>query len=306
MTEISNIKQDSSRPLTKSSKVKSGESQSLQKEDVTTSTNSQPTEKLEGKISKWFAQAGVSSTRYTTLEKDAHKKLDRREYIKRQRKLENLQKVLDKALDFCVDSELSENIDIDWFFSFVDMAESVYSPEMQELWGKIFTVEVSKPGTFSIRTLKTLKELTQRDAHIFRIAVGMAARKKGEFSPKILYGYYQKPSFFSMLSLQKNHQLNLAEFGLAYPDILSLMEAGLIYNAEIESSELSVHRRGEWRIGKHGFHLGPRRGGLFLNYYKFTATGEELSKLVSSLPSEQYWQAIQNLLIPAFELDVFE
>lgn len=257
---------------------------------------------VNSKINRWFAQAGINSSKGQDFERDIGKKAERRRIIKQQRKLQNLENVLEKALEFCPDTDTPDNIDADWFFSFIDMAENIYSMTMQEIWGKIFAVEISSPGTFSIRTLRTLKELTQRDATIFQAAVGLAARKKGEYSPKILYGYYQKPSFISFLSLNKNHQLNLAEFGLAYPDMLSLMDAGLIYNSEIESGELSPKTRTEWRIGHHSLHLAPKRSSLFLNYYKFTPTGAELSKLVTSEGSELYFEKLKTMLAVDFEV----
>lgn len=260
------------------------------------------TQSVNSKITRWFAQAGVNNPNAQEFQQDVGKKAERRRIIKQQRKLQNLEKVLEKALEFCPDSGTPDNIDADWFFSFVDMAENIYSLTMQEIWGKIFAVEISSPGTFSIRTLRTLKELTQRDATIFQAAVGLAARKKGEYSPKILYGYYQKPSFISFLNLNKSQQLNLAEFGLAYPDMLSLMDAGLIYNSEIESGELSPSSRTEWRIGTRVFHLAPKRGSIFLNYYKFTPTGAELSKLVTSDGSHTYFEKLKTMLSTDFEV----
>ncbi|BDX07943.1 TIGR03899 family protein [Planctobacterium marinum] len=256
---------------------------------------------ITNRITSWFAQAGVSK-KSDGFERDANKKTERRRIISEQRKLQNLENVMEKALEFCPDSDTAENIDPDWFFSFVTMAEDIYSPTMQEIWGKIFAVEVTTPGTFSTRTLRTLKELTQRDAKMFQAAVSLSSRKKGEYSPKIIYGYYQKPSFIRFLHLNKNRQLNLAEFGLPYPDILSLMDAGLIYNSEIESGELSTRSRTEWRLGNHTIHLSPKRSSLFLNYYKFTPTGAELSKLVATEPGHAYLEKLKTFLSVDFDV----
>ena len=301
MTDIKSLSKTTQAPVSntaKSAPVK----ESGSSEAATQTGNNTQTHSVNVRISHWFAQAGVKHSLEDEFERDLGKKAERRRAIKQQRKLQNLEKVLEKALEFCPDTETADNIDADWFFSFVDMAENIYSLTMKEIWGKIFAVEISTPGTFSIRTLKTLKELTQRDAKIFQLAVGLAARKKGEYSPKILYGYYQKPSFMSFLNLNKSHQLNLAEFGLAYPDMLSLMDAGLIYNSEIESGEMSPKSRTEWRIGNHTFHLAPKRSSLFLNYYKFTPTGAELSKLVSSEGSELYFEKLKSMLMSDFEV----
>lgn len=301
MTEISSVSTGTQTsikrvsPTSQASNAQSAESEPLK-------TDAKVSESADSRISRWFAQAGVSNQKSEGFERDVAKKAERRQAIKKQRKLLNLEKVLEKALEFCPDTETVENIDADWFFSFVEMAENIYSATMQEIWGKIFAAEISAPGTFSIRTLKTLKELTQRDAQIFQSAVALAARKKGEYSPKILYGYYQKPSLMSFLSLTKNHQLNLAEFGLAYPDILSLMDAGLIYSSEIESGELSVKNRTEWRVGSFNFHLSPKRSSLFFNYYKFTPTGAELSKLVSGEGNRHYLEKLKGMLQSDFEV----
>lgn len=301
MTDIRSV---SSGTQTPASTIKKNTSVSKEANEVSSSSEKELklAQPVTSRISNWFAQAGVSGKKSDGFERDIHKKTERRRVISEQRKLQNLENVMDKALEFCPDSETAESIDPDWFFSFVNMAEDIYSATMQEIWGKIFAVEVSTPGTFSIRTLRTLKELTQRDAKMFQAAVSMASRKKGEYSPKILYGYYQKPSFMRFLKLHKNHQLNLAEFGLAYPDILSLMDAGLIYNSEIESGELSTHSRSEWRIGNTAIHLSPKRSSLFLNYYKFTPTGAELSKLVFSDVNQNYVEKLKGFLSTDFEV----
>lgn len=301
MTDIKGFSKSPQTPVTSVSKATVSKV-NTSSEAVNQASEEASAQSVNSKITRWFAQAGVMNPNDQEFQRDIGKKAERRRIIKQQRKLQNLEKVLEKALEFCPDSGTPDNIDADWFFSFVDMAENIYSLTMQEIWGKIFAVEISNPGTFSIRTLRTLKELTQRDATIFQVAVGLAARKKGEYSPKILYGYYQKPSFISFLNLNKSQQLNLAEFGLAYPDMLSLMDAGLVYNSEIESGELSPSSRTEWRIGASAFHLAPKRGSLFLNYYKFTPTGAELSKLVTSDGSDTYIEKLKAMLSADFEV----
>lgn len=284
-----------------------------EKKPISTDTTPVPEEKkskqptsrdtVANRITRLFHQAGVTTSRYTKLDEDIGKKLSRRKHVKQARKLDNLEKILEKALDLSIDQVTEDQIDPDWFYSFIDLAENIFSSTMQEIWGKIFAVEISKPGTFSLRTLQTLKQLTQRDAKIFQNAVGLTSRMKGENSPKILFGYYQKPSIFTLFRLSKNQQLNLAQFGLPYPDLLTLMDAGLIFGTEIESGEQDPTRKVEYRFGNDTFFLAPKRSGIFLNYYKFTATGAELAKLVNSVPNVNYQLQIKTLLKGAFEVN---
>lgn len=254
------------------------------------------------RILQWFSQVGVGHGFSGKNAPNIDDKIQRRNKMSAQRKLSNLEQILGRALDFCLDDGKADNLDPDWFFSFVSMAEEIYSPAMQELWGKIFAVETSRPGTFSLRSLQTLKQLTQKDAKIFGTAVSLASRRKGESTPRLILGYYQKSSVWSLFNVHKEHQLNLAEYGLGYPDLLSLMDLGLIHPSEIESGELPIHSRTEWRCAGQHMHLSANKRGTTLVYYKFTATGAELYKLVAGHRHESYVGALKFTLANAFEI----
>ncbi|NCP66180.1 MAG: TIGR03899 family protein [Paraglaciecola sp.] len=256
----------------------------------------------QGRMIKWFAQVGVSQTYEKQLLSQRQERIATRQLLREQRKLNNLQRILGRALDFCLDENQPDELDPDWFFSFVAMAEDIHSPAMQELWGKIFAVENSKPGSFSLKTLQILRQLTQRDALVFRQAVNIASRRKGELAPKLLLGYYKKKSIWSMFSSHSEEKLNLAQFGLSYPDLLVLMDLGLIYHSEIESGELLAGEFNEWRSAGLSLDIAAKTSGITLVYYKFTSTGTELSKLVNSVGNEHYGNALKMLLAHGFTL----
>ena len=260
--------------------------------------------KVAGKdrVNKWFAQAGVTQAYGQSATLSLDEKISARKTLLERRRFSNLQRILGKALDFCLEDSESDDIDPDWFFSFMNMAEDIHSPQMQEVWGKIFAVECSQPGTFSLKTLQTLKQLTQRDALIFRQAVNLSAKRKGETALKLLLGYYRKKSFWSFFSTTPEHQLNLAHFALSYPDLLSLIDLGLIHQSEIESGELPANQTIEWRVAGHVLHLCPKHQGLTLVYFKFTTIGVELSKLITSQKQDAYVTALKQTLAHAFEV----
>lgn len=52
----------------------------------------------------------------------------------------------------------------DWLFRWRDNASSVSSDELQSLWGKVLAGEVKHPGSFSLRTLEFLRNLSREDA----------------------------------------------------------------------------------------------------------------------------------------------
>jgi uncharacterized repeat protein (TIGR03899 family) len=264
----------------------------------------EPSEKLAGtgRIAKWFSQVGIYSMFNSHQKHTIDEKISVRLKLKERRKISNLENILSKAINFCLDDGQADDIDPDWFFSFIQMAEEIYSPPMQELWGKIFAVESSKPGSFSLNTLRLLKRLTQKDAVIFRRAVNFASRQKGDTSPKLLIGYYRKKSLWSFFIANSGQQLNLAQYGLSYPDLLSLMDLGLLHHSEIESGELQQGDVTEWRVSGHTMTLSPRIKGLTLVYFKFTTTGSELSKLVNSQKQEHYVMALKQRLSAVFDI----
>lgn len=250
----------------------------------------------------WFARVGISPTMMSPDPKKQRHALERRKQILETQKASNLQAVLNIALNVTINEQTSDNLDPDWFFAFSTMAEEIYSAPMQELWGKIFAVEVARPGSFSLRTLQLLKTLTHRDAQIFNKAVNVASRRSNDAVPRILVGYHKRKGLLSILKRPVPEQINLATVGLSYPDLLSLQEMKLIYASEIESGEYDEGQQVTWRCVNENMTLTCKTSGVALVYYKFTSVGSELYKLVTKSPNEAYQQAIKAVLGEVFNV----
>ncbi len=52
----------------------------------------------------------------------------------------------------------------DWLFRWRDSASQVSTEELQNLWGRLLAGEVKAPGTYSLRTLEFLRNLSQQEA----------------------------------------------------------------------------------------------------------------------------------------------
>ena len=80
-----------------------------------------------------------------------------------------LNHVMDYAADELGDKEVPDHEpDPDWTARFFDYAQDVSSEDMQKIWAKILAGEVENPGRTSLRTLDTLRNMTKRDAEMFR------------------------------------------------------------------------------------------------------------------------------------------
>ena len=264
--------------------------------------NSTPTDASRQRMLTWFARVGISPSMLSPDPKKQKHALERRKQILETQKASNLQAVLNIALNVSINEQTNDNLDPDWFFAFSTMAEEIYSPPMQELWGKIFAVEVARPGSFSLRTLQLLKTLTHRDAKVFNKAVNIASRKSNNTVPRILVGYHKRKGLLSFLKKPIPEQINLASVGLSYPDILSLQEMKLIYASEIESAEYSEGQQVTWRCVNENIILTCKAPGVALVYYKFTSVGSELYKLVTKSTNETYLQEIKQVLSEVFNI----
>lgn len=262
----------------------------------------EPATSSKDKMVSLFSRVGISPDMPLSDSKQRRQVSERRKQILELQRIGNLQSILSIALSVSVTEKEAESVDPDWFFAFAAMAENIYSPAMQELWGKIFAVEVSHPGSFSLRSLETLRALTQRDAKVFGKAVSIASRRQGDTVPRILVGYHQRKNFWSLLARPAPAQLNLSVYGLSYPDLLALIDMKLIFSSEIESGEFQPGQQTQWRCGAENFSLQAKQAGTALVYYKFTAVGAELYKLVARHDNSQYLEALRNTLSPAFEM----
>jgi hypothetical protein len=52
----------------------------------------------------------------------------------------------------------------DWLFRWRDSASQVSAEELQYLWGRLLAGEIKSPGSYSLRTLEFLRNLSQREA----------------------------------------------------------------------------------------------------------------------------------------------
>ena len=84
--------------------------------------------------------------------------------MRRQRNIDAIATTAAKLLPNSVDERpVSE----DWMVHFFQQSQDIGETEMQQLWAKILAGEVSKPGTFSRRTLERVRTLNRDEAEAF-------------------------------------------------------------------------------------------------------------------------------------------
>jgi len=103
----------------------------------------------------------------------------------------------------------AEPVDQDWATRFFNIVGEVNNEDMQVLWGKILSGEVKQPGSYSLRTLETLRNLSKKEAEAFTKITNYVLQSNATFL------IYRDQDF-------------LDSVGIKYADILLLDESGLL------------------------------------------------------------------------------
>lgn len=96
--------------------------------------------------------------------------------FRRHGKRKRFEKVVSFAAEGITNTENASNVDPEWAYDFQNYAESSYDEEVQRLWGAILAGEVNCPGSFSKRTMSTLKGMSKKEAQAFRMICGYSTR----------------------------------------------------------------------------------------------------------------------------------
>jgi hypothetical protein len=83
------------------------------------------------------------------------------------RRQKNIDAIVDTASKFLPKSVDEKPVDDDWMVQFIQQSQDISDAEMQQLWAKILAGEVSKPKTFSRRTLERVRTVGRDEAELF-------------------------------------------------------------------------------------------------------------------------------------------
>ncbi|WP_144210794.1 TIGR03899 family protein [Shewanella donghaensis] len=215
----------------------------------------------------------------------------------------NLETIFALALTYTPSDVTGEDLDPDWSYQFFQMAEQINTRRMQDLWARILASEIVKPGKFSLRTLATLKQLTQREAQVLEKALGMSIKMNTESRYKLLSGYRIQGGFQQYFRKVTNVNVGLSKFGLPYSSVLTLVDAGILHGSEFETGILDKGAKIQLSMLDYQISIRPKTNNLLFSYYRFTPVGDELSQLVHPKADNDYAKALTALLKKDFNVD---
>lgn len=244
------------------------------------------------------AGAGGADGSFSLAERAA-----RRRQMQRERQQANLEQIMALAEEYCSTQLPQQEIEPDWFNQYCELVLDISNANMQQLWAKILAGELASPGRFALKTLLTLKQMSVREAIALQHAAALSCRLRTEHAARIYFGYSRKPSLWHWLTGRHLALLNLSQYQLSYPQILSLIDIGILHSSDIESGELSAGYQLHWQVQQQVLTGRVKHTGVVLQYYKYTPTGAELLPLIQCQPQQQYVVALQQLLEPVVQFD---
>lgn len=214
----------------------------------------------------------------TSIEEMMQRSKNRIEY-QELKKQNNIETIVSNAY-FALENEevvSDEIVDEDWITRFFDITGEISNEEMQDLWGQILCGEIKSPGSYSLRTLDLLKNMSHKEAKTFN-KIAQYIIEDGN----IYYIY--------------NDIAILNKFGISILDIAELGEAGLI-SLESLSRKITLEPNNNYNFQyvKNIVFLNngtENQIDILLPFYKLTKAGEEIFKLNETDFKENYLREI--------------
>jgi Protein of unknown function (DUF2806) len=155
---------------------------------------------------------------------------------------------------------------------FFEYDKGISSEEMQQLWGRLLAKEIMRPGTYSLKTLDIVRNLTKKDAEAFEKIVKLSIAESPEdvFLPRLdYYDWLLKDR-----GLNEGMLLNLADLGLIYP----ASTVGIVLFDNNEKPHVFFQGKDAALIVRQENVIHPTT----LPVWKFTRAGAELKNLAHS------------------------
>lgn len=215
----------------------------------------------------------------STIDERINSRIDYQE----RRKQKNIESITAKAAENLLEVEnISESKpDEDWIARFFNYSQDISSKEMQELWGRILSGEIIRPGSYSLRTLDVIRNMTTGDAKAFeklaRYALKLVAARTW-FIP-----IDDKSFLKTKFGIYPADQFNLSELNFMYPSDLALEPFADASQESLITTESNI------MIIKKGI-----QEKIKLPIWKFTQIGGEIISLVEKPYNDEYFMHIAN------------
>lgn len=178
----------------------------------------------------------------------------------------------------------STPVEPDWAVQFFQKCQDIGDENMQVLWAKLLAGEVQQPGSFSLRTVQVLSQLSKTEALAFESLCAQAPTNHGRH---VLLLFSTDPEALHSAGLQSPQAL----FDLEEAGLLDRAEMGKVW-APPKGAPVILEFAGRERLlitndkPEEAFEL-LEPGRIPAGIYALTGAGRQLARLVPSTPSSE-------------------
>ena len=197
------------------------------------------------------------------------------EEVNKQKNIEDIVRRTDALLNKDNDCrESKEDVNPDWIFNFMEKAGKTYDDKLKDYWAKLLADEIRRPGTYSLRTLEVLRNISHEEAKLFERISGLV--------------FVQDQISFIF------HDGN--KYGLNYYNLSKLRETGLLQSNENAAFTIAAPKGSSSRItlrfvcGNKYIELNtfPDSKDVFVPVCMLTQAGCELYELTEHRDNPEY------------------
>ena len=200
------------------------------------------------------------------------------------------------------DKEQREHTSPQWFWNWRNHVENTLDEEVQNLWAKILVSEVSSPGSYSTRTLETLKTFSRRDAELVeKVAPYISINEKlliSRFSP---HTYEQA---FSPILYYPEFEEFLEKRGIRYSTMLKLQELGVVtgISGSVRTFHFSPDAGEMIQYGELGVFVETKKAQkIKLNVSAITKSGIEIFRLIDKPTDREFLKVFARGIVKLLE-----
>ena len=186
-----------------------------------------------------------------------------------------------------------DDMDNDWIRNFFGKARMIGDEEMRSLWARILAGEANEPGTFSLKSVNLLADLSKQDAETFKALCDFIWYLDG--SPTII-DIDVTDRFYTESGIDYDSMSRLFELGLVSRRLVGFDSSARM----IRGHEPVLAVNGGKMIAEYGVHrlelsFHDKNGNyLFVGSWKLTQAGSQLLSLVDVQPVEEFFETVRD------------
>ncbi len=203
-----------------------------------------------------------------------------------ERRQRNIDNTVSYAIKQLPESVSKEHVDSDWMTNFINKCQDISNKEIQMLWGKILSSEVSNPGSFSYRSLEILSWMNKNDANLFQKYCSYV----WSFGAVLSHSEMVWDFFYQKQGLRWDSIRNLESLGLT-----TTTNFGYLFQTGESKQFLYINDSFLFK------NISGKKA--FLEAYKLSKAGIELSKLCEVNQNSAYINALKSIYHDIFTIN---